>query len=74
MPIPVYLDTDFTIGFGQDRYVLKPKDQAGRSKMELYRDGELKHEYLVKPIPRQIREFEYVIVCKSSKTLGLNLV
>ena len=62
MPIPVDLDTDYTLHLGQDRYVLKPKDEAGCSKMELYRDGKLKHGYLVKPIPRQIQEFEHVIV------------
>jgi N-hydroxyarylamine O-acetyltransferase len=62
MPIPVNLDTDFIIPMGSDRYVLKTKDAAGYSKMELYRDGILKHGYLVKPYPRQIQEFEHVIV------------
>jgi hypothetical protein len=29
--------------------------------MELFRDGTLKHGYLVKPGPRQIHEFEHII-------------
>ncbi|MBT3314789.1 MAG: hypothetical protein HN390_09245 [Anaerolineae bacterium] len=62
MPIPVDLDTDYTIHFGQDQYVLKPRDAARSSKMELYRDGKLKHGYLAKSVPRQIQEFEHVII------------
>jgi N-hydroxyarylamine O-acetyltransferase len=62
MPMPVDLDTDYTLHLGQDRYVLKPKDDAGCSKMELYRDGKLNHGYVVNPTPRQIQEFEHIIV------------
>jgi N-hydroxyarylamine O-acetyltransferase len=62
MPLPVGLKTDYSLHLGADRYVLKPKDDAGCSKMELYRNGKLKHGYLVKPIHRQIQEFEHVIV------------
>ena len=62
MPIPLDLDSDVIIQLGSDRYRLKPKNSAGCSKMELYRNGELKHGYLVKPFPRRIDEFEHVIV------------
>ena len=30
--------------------------------MELYRDGSLKHSYSVNPVPRQIQEFDQIIV------------
>jgi len=61
-PLPRDLATDYIIELGRDRYVLKPQDAMGCSRMELYRDGSLKHGYLAKPMPRQIREFERVIV------------
>jgi len=60
-PIPRDLTTDYIISLGRDRYVLKPQDDHGRSQMELYRNGNLKHGYLVNPMPRQIKEFEQII-------------
>ncbi len=60
-PLPRDLATDYVIVLGRDRYVLKPQDAQGCSRLELYRDGDLKHGYLAKPVPRQIRDFEQVI-------------
>ncbi|MCX5801150.1 MAG: arylamine N-acetyltransferase [Candidatus Eisenbacteria bacterium] len=60
-PLPRDLATDYVIVLGRDRYVLKPQDARGCSRLELYRDGNLKHGYLVKPVPKQIRDFEQVI-------------
>ena len=60
-PLPRDLTTDHVIVLGRDRYVLKPQDAQSRSRIELYRDGNLKHGYLAKPVPRQIRDFEQVI-------------
>ncbi|MFN2222893.1 MAG: arylamine N-acetyltransferase [Candidatus Promineifilaceae bacterium] len=60
-PLPRDLATDYTITLGRDRHVLKPQDGLGRSRMELYRDGQLKHGYLAKPEARQIHEFERAI-------------
>ena len=60
-PLPRDLREDYVITLGRDRYVLKPKDNHGRSRVELHRDGQLKHGYTVKPIPRQIGHFGRVI-------------
>jgi arylamine N-acetyltransferase len=60
-PLPLGLTSDHVVEAGRDRYVLKPRDAEGRSRMELYRDGELKHGYVAKPVARQIEEFEGVI-------------
>ena len=60
-PLPRDLVSDHTIYLGSDKYVLKPKDSAGRSRLELYRGGQLKHFYVAKPTPRSIEEFETVI-------------
>lgn len=60
-PIPLDLDTDYIVHLGRDRYVLKPKDELGQSRLELYRQGALKHGYLVKPRPRAIEDFQPVI-------------
>jgi arylamine N-acetyltransferase len=56
-PLPRDLTEDYMVVLGRDRYVLKPQDADGRSRLELYRDGKLKHGYLVKPIPKRIEDF-----------------
>ena len=60
-PLPRDLATDYVVELGRDRYVLKPRDAAGRSRLEMYRDGALRHGYLAKPAPRRISDFEQVI-------------
>jgi len=60
-PLPRDLATDYAILLGRDQYVLKPQDARGYSRMELYRDGHLKHGYSVNPAPRHIQEFEHII-------------
>ena len=60
-PLPRNLATDYVIELGQDRYVLKPQDTRGCSRLELYREGNLKHGYLVKPVSRKIQDFKSVI-------------
>lgn len=60
-PLPRDLPTDYVIRSGRERYVLKPQDATGCSRLELYRDGDLTHGYLAKPVPRVIEEFESVI-------------
>lgn len=60
-PLPRDLTTDYVIVLGRDKYVLNPQDAQGCSQMELYRDGSLKHSYLVNPLPRQIQEFDHII-------------
>jgi N-hydroxyarylamine O-acetyltransferase len=60
-PMPRDLASDYVVELGRDRYVLKPQDASGRSRLEMYRDGQLKHAYLAKPAPRRIEEFRDVI-------------
>jgi len=61
-PLPRGLQADYVVTLGRDRYVLKPQDGNGRSRLELYRDGVLKHGYVAKPSPRKIEDFHGVIV------------
>jgi arylamine N-acetyltransferase len=61
-PLPRDQTKDYVIVLGRDKYVLKPQDAQGCSQMELYRDGNLKHSYLVNPVPRQIQDFDHIIV------------
>jgi len=61
-PLPRDLTTDYVIVLGRDQYVLKPQDAQGCSQMELYRNRSLKHSYSVNPVPRQIQEFDHIIV------------
>jgi arylamine N-acetyltransferase len=60
-PLPRGFDRDHVIDFGRCRYVLRPIDNLGRSRLDLYRDGELTHGYLAKPEPRSIDDFDQVI-------------
>jgi arylamine N-acetyltransferase len=60
-PMPRDLQEDYTISFGDDRYALKPQTTDGRSQLDLYRGGQLKHGYSVNPIPREIEYFADVI-------------
>jgi len=60
-PLPRDLKTDCVVALGRDRYVLKPQDSGGRSRLELYRKGVLKHGYVAKPTPRAITDFRRVV-------------
>lgn len=60
-PLPRDLKIDYIVTLGRDRYVLKPQDSNGCSRLELYRGGVLKHGYLAKPAPREIGDFRRAI-------------
>jgi N-hydroxyarylamine O-acetyltransferase len=60
-PIPLDLPAPFTIRFGRDTYVVHPQDGGGRTSLELQRDGERAHGYLLKPAARTIAHFARVI-------------
>jgi N-hydroxyarylamine O-acetyltransferase len=60
-PLPRDLTGDYVVALGRDRYVLKPQDAAGCSRLEMYRDGVVKHGYLAKPMARKIEDFRGVI-------------
>jgi arylamine N-acetyltransferase len=60
-PLPRDLSVDHVVASGTDRYVLRPKDAEGRSRLELHRDGVFKHAYVVKPTPRRLEDFREVI-------------
>ena len=60
-PLPRDSKEDYVISLGADKYVLKPQVETKRSKLELYRNGELKHGLEINPKPREIEEFKDVI-------------
>jgi arylamine N-acetyltransferase len=60
-PLPMDLKTDYIIRNGSEKYLVKPKDENGRTKVEHYDDNELKHWYTAKSLPRKIEEFRSVI-------------
>jgi arylamine N-acetyltransferase len=60
-PLPRDMDRDHVIVSGRDRYVLRPQDKQGRSRVDMYRNDQLRHGYTAKPIPRPIEHFETVI-------------
>jgi len=60
-PLPLGLRVPQEIACGQDRYVVLPRDGAGRTRVELHRKGALAHGYLLKPEERRIEEFERIV-------------
>ena len=60
-PMPRDLDDDLEIVWGRNRYVLHPQDTQGRSRMDQWQDGELRHGYLAKPEAREIADFEEIM-------------
>jgi N-hydroxyarylamine O-acetyltransferase len=61
-PLPRDLTQDHVIALGRDRYVLKPQDEEGRSRLQFFRNGHLKHGYVAKPTARPIEYFNSVVV------------
>jgi arylamine N-acetyltransferase len=60
-PMPGDLKTDYIIRNGNEKYLVKQKDENGRTKVEHYDNNELRHWYTAKPQPRKIEEFRSVI-------------
>lgn len=60
-PLPRDLNADHVVTLGRDRFVLKPQDAGSRSRLDMYRDGQLRHGYMVKPAARRIEDFAEVI-------------
>lgn len=60
MPLPRDLSEDYIITSGREKYIIKPKDENGRTKVECVND-ELQHWYTAKPHPRKFDEFCKVI-------------
>ena len=60
-PLPRYLQEDFNISFGNEKYIVKPIDEFGRTTIEQHSDGILQHWYTAKPEARNIEEFRSVI-------------
>ena len=67
-PLPRNLSTEYKISFGNDKYILLPKDNNGFSRLKFYRNGVLKHSYVVKPSSRLISEFNCVIKASLDET------
>ena len=65
--MPRDLAVDYEINFGEDRYVLLPKDVNGYSQLQHYKNGSLVHGYAVNPKARDISEFESVISASYSE-------
>lgn len=60
-PLQRDLAEDYVINFGNEKYILKPKNEDGTSRLEQYYKRELKHWYTAKPYPRKVEEFRKVI-------------
>ena len=60
-PIPLYSESDHIIWSSRDKYIIKPRDNKGFSQLEMYRNGNLKHGYIVKPVSKKIEDFNKAI-------------
>jgi N-hydroxyarylamine O-acetyltransferase len=60
-PLPRNLNEDFTITNGNEKYIIKPVDKIGRTRVEQHSDDKLQHWYTAKPESRKIEDFRKVI-------------
>jgi arylamine N-acetyltransferase len=60
-PLPRDLATEHVVSWGDDRYVLEPRDAAGRSQLRHEHRGRRIHGYLAKPHARSLVHFESVV-------------
>ncbi len=60
-PLPLDVERDHVVALGRDRYVLHPRDAQGASALDLRRDGVRRHGYVVRPEPREVRDFREVV-------------
>ncbi len=60
-PMPRDETDDYVVSLGRDRYVLRPRDSSGCSRVDHYRNGSLTHGYTAKPAPRTIDHFRPAI-------------
>jgi len=60
-PLPRDVGRAVEIRFGACRYILHPRDDRGRSELEVVREGVRLHGYLAKPAPRAISDFARII-------------
>ena len=60
-PLPTFLTEDYAIEFGNEEYIVKPKAETGRIKIEQYSDGKLQHWYTTLALERKIEDFRKVI-------------
>ncbi|MBI5267266.1 MAG: arylamine N-acetyltransferase [candidate division Zixibacteria bacterium] len=61
-PMPLDLTDDYRIRLAEDHYHLRPRDQNDRWRLEMHRNGEIIHGYLVNPLPRTIDHFAPAIL------------
>jgi arylamine N-acetyltransferase len=60
-PMPLYMHDTYEIVHGAERYILYPRNNKGHSILKMFRGGEEKHGYVVKPEEKSIDEFNDVI-------------
>lgn len=60
-PLPLDATTDLVTPFGEDRYVLHPRDARGRWRLDFFRRDDLVHGYTINPASRTIEWFRQEI-------------
>lgn len=60
-PLPLEERSDVVVRFDDVEYVLHPRTDDGRSRLEMRRDGQAVHGYTINPAGREIEHFEPAI-------------
>ena len=60
-PLPTFLTLDYVIRLGNEKYIVKPKDELGKTKVEQYSDGKIQHWYTTLALERKIEDFRKLI-------------
>lgn len=60
-PLPADLNSDYIISLGNEKCVVKPKEEDGKTRVEQHYNGKLQHWYTANTKPRKIEDFRKVI-------------
>jgi len=60
-PLPLDSRRAVEVGLGRDRFVLRPRDAEGRSRLDAYRDGARIHGYRINPTRREPAHFRAAV-------------
>jgi len=60
-PVPRDLEKPWSVRLGNERFIVEPKDAAGRTRVVHEREGVAVHGYTLKPQPRAHEDFRAII-------------
>lgn len=60
-PIPLDLAEDLWMDWGRDRFLIRPRDNEGRTHLMMFRNNRIRHGYIVRSEPKELKDFDRAI-------------